>query len=159
MEKTKQRDEQGTRGCLFSKPSKPAAKHTCKLHQPRRQEASTSEDEEEEEEESDDEESSSEDEQVSRARRYHHDKVAKHVRKLYKLGYDTRIRRDVVGIFKMASKKKKSKTKKHLAYSAIHKLSPPPMCLMAKGNNDVSDDDSSSEIESDEICEMMNLIS
>jgi hypothetical protein len=135
------------------------AKHTCKPHQPRRQEATTSEDEEEEEEESDDEESSSEDEQVSRAIRYHHDKVAKHVRKLYKLGYETRIRKDAVGVFKMASKKK-SKTKKHLACSAILKPSPPPMCLMAKGNNDEGDDDSSSssEIESDETCEMMNLI-
>jgi hypothetical protein len=143
-------------GASSSSPTSLTAKHTCKLHQPRRQEESSSD--EHEEEESDDEESSSEDEQVSRAIRYHHDKVAKHVRKLYKLGYETRIRRDEVGVFKMASKKKKSKTKKHLACSAIHKLSPPPMCLMAKGNNDISDDSSSSEIESDEICEMMNLI-
>ncbi|XP_039841623.1 histone-lysine N-methyltransferase, H3 lysine-4 specific-like [Panicum virgatum] len=117
-------------GASSSSPTSLTAKHTCKLHQPRRQEESSSD--EHEEEESDDEESSSEDEQVSRAIRYHHDKVAKHVRKLYKLGYETRIRRDEVGVFKMASKKKKSKTKKHLACSAIHKLSPPPMCLMAK---------------------------
>jgi len=66
-----------------------AAKHTCK-HQPRQQEQSSSEEEEEEEEdESDDEESSSENEATSGDACYRHDKVAKQVRKIYMLGYET----------------------------------------------------------------------
>ena len=66
------------------------AKHTCK-HQPRQQEQSSSEEEEEEEEEdeSDDEESSSENEATSGDACYRHDKVAKQVRKIYMLGYET----------------------------------------------------------------------
>jgi hypothetical protein len=155
-----------------------AAKHTCK-HQPRRQEQSSSE---EEEEESDDETSSSEDESTSRIIRYHHDKVATHVRKLYMLGYETRIREDAVGVFKMAGKKK-NKLKRHQALPAVRSrgrkdegsskdesskhfttrralMSSSHTCLMAKGNSNVSDDEplSSDDDESDEICEMMNLI-
>lgn len=79
-----------------------AVKHTCKL-QPRRQEQSSSA--EEEKDENDDEassSSSSEDEATSRAIIFHQTKVAKHVRKLYMLGYETRIREDAVGVFKMA---------------------------------------------------------
>jgi len=149
-----------------------AVKHT----QPRRQEQSSSEEEEEDEsgdEASSSSSSSSEDKATSRAIRFYHTKMAKYVRKLYMLGYETRIREDA-GVFKMAGKKK-SKQRRHQACPAIIKEkkggkgsssdeSSKPfttrsshICLMTKGNSDVSDD-SFSDDEPNEICEMMSLI-
>ena len=107
--------------------------------------------------------------------------VHEHVHELYELGYKTLIRGSAVGMEKMAKKKNKSRAQ---ALSAIHKpkksgessshkknsksstthrprrLSPPPMCLMALGNNDVSDDSSNdeSDVETNEMYEMMTLL-
>src|SRR6185369_11487008 len=113
---------------------------------------------------------------------YHHRKIAEHVHKLYELGYKTLIRGSAVGMEKMAKKKNKSKPQalsavynpkksgessshqKNSKSSTTHRprrLSPPPMCLMALGNNDVSDDSSSkdeSDVETNEMCEMMTLL-
>ena len=113
---------------------------------------------------------------------YHHCKIAEHVHELYELGYKTLIRGSAVGMEKMAKKKNESRSQ---ALSAIYKpkksgesssheknsrssttnrprrSSPPPMCLMVQGNNDVSDDSSSndeSNVETDEISEMMTLL-
>ena len=114
---------------------------------------------------------------------YHHRKIAEHVHELYELGYKTLIRGSAVRMEKMARRKNKSRSqalsaiykpkksgesssqKKNFKSSTTHRprrSSPPPMCLMVQGNNDVSDDSSSnddeSDVETDEISEIMTLL-
>ncbi|WVZ84138.1 hypothetical protein U9M48_031199 [Paspalum notatum var. saurae] len=57
------------------------------------------------------------------------------VRKLNMLGYETRIREDAMGVFKMAGKKRKSKQRRHQAW--------PPIIKEKKGDKGSSSDKSS----------------